>query len=246
MYDKLIKNYSEYNIHKVFDEDFLTNKSNFDIGYELKDKDSIVGYCKIEYTPFKMEMISELLELKRKELEYLESQFAEINRTYTTDETIEKDYQDYLRLKTEIDKLEIFLKRDEMEKRLSYLKRQKEIDQINDKEIGKIDTEIFDLNDKLGKYPLLYENIVDIITNNINKLKTLKRKEVIYYDENKNIDYTETFQYKNEDSLTPEETGISELKDLKGKTIGYRYYRNGINNGFNNNDFVTIVEGPDG
>ena len=43
--------------------------------------------------------------LKRKELEYLESQFAEINRTYTTDETIEKDYQDYLRLKTEIDKL---------------------------------------------------------------------------------------------------------------------------------------------
>ena len=246
MYGKLIKNYSEYNIHKVFDEDFLTNKSNFDIGYELKDKDSIVGYCKIEYTPFKMEMISELLELKRKELEYLESQFAEINRTYTTDETIEKDYQDYLRLKTEIDKLEIFLKRDEMEKRLSYLKRQKEIDQINDKEIGKIDTEIFDLNDKLGKYPLLYENIVDIITNNINKLKTLKRKEVIYYDENKNIDYTETFQYKNEDSLTPEETGISKLTNSKGKTIGYRYYRNGINNNFNNNDFVTIVEGPDG
>ena len=45
MYDKLIKNYSEYNIHKVFDEDFLTNKINFVIEYELKDKDSIVGYC---------------------------------------------------------------------------------------------------------------------------------------------------------------------------------------------------------
>ena len=57
MYDKLIKNYSEYNIHKVFDEDFLTNKSNFVIEYELKDKDSIVGYCKIEYTPFKMEKL---------------------------------------------------------------------------------------------------------------------------------------------------------------------------------------------
>ena len=255
MYDKLIKNYSEYryNISLAPKKNFLTNKSNFDIEYELKDKDSIVGYCKIEYTPFKMEMISELLELKRKELEYLESQFTETDRTYTNDETIEKDY---LRLKTETDKLEIFLKRDEMEKRLSYLEEQKliyknKIDKIDEQEIIEtnivnIDAEISDLNDKLGKYPLLYENIVDIITNNLNKLKTLKRKEVIYYDKNKNINYTETFQYKNEYSLTPEETGISELKDSKGKTIGYRYYRNGINNGFNNNDFVTIVEGPDG
>ena len=54
MYNELIKNYNEYSIHKVFDEDFLTNKSNFDIEYELKDKGDVVGYCKIEYTPFKM------------------------------------------------------------------------------------------------------------------------------------------------------------------------------------------------
>ena len=213
MYDKLIKNYSEYryNIYLAPKNNFLTNKSNFDIEYELKDKDSIVGYCKIEYTPFKMEMISELLELKRKELEYLESQFTETDRTYTTDETIEKDYQDYLRLKTEIDKLEIFLKRDEMEKRLSYLEEQKsiyknEIDQIDDQEIIEtnivnIDAEISDLNDKLEKYQFLDKDIINIFTNNLNKLKTLKRKEVIYYDENKNINYTETFQYKNEYSL---------------------------------------------
>ena len=270
MYNELIKNYNEYSIHKVFDEDFLTNKSNFDIEYELKDKGDVVGYCKIEYTPFKMEMISELLELKRKELEYLKSQFAEIDRTYTTDETIEKDYQDYLRLKTEIDKLEIFLKRDEMEKRLSYLflkrdemekrllylEEQKSIykngiDQIDDQEIIEtnivnIDAEISDLNDKLGKYQFLDEDIRNIFTNNLNKLKTLKRKEVTYYNKNKNIDYTEIFQYKNEDLATPEETGISKLTDSNGKTIGYRYYRNGINNSFNNNDFVTIAEYPDG
>ena len=256
MYNELIKNYNEYSIHKVFDEDFLTNKSNFDIEYELKDKGDVVGYCKIEYTPFKMEMISELLELKRKELEYLKSQFAEIDRTYTTDETTEKDYQDYLRLKTETDKLEIFLKRDEMEKRLLYLEEQKSIykngiDQIDDQEIIEtnivnIDAEISDLNDKLGKYQFLDEDIRNIFINNLNKLKTLKRKEVTYYNKNKNIDYTEIFQYKNEDLATPEETGISKLTDSNGKTIGYRYYRNGINNSFNNNDFVTIAEYPDG
>ena len=59
MYDKLIKNYSEYgyNISLAPKKNFLTNKINFVIGYELKDKDSIVGYCKIEYTPFKMEKL---------------------------------------------------------------------------------------------------------------------------------------------------------------------------------------------
>ena len=59
MYDKLIKNYSEYryNISLAPKKNFLTNKINFVIEYELKDKDSIVGYCKIKYTSFKMEKL---------------------------------------------------------------------------------------------------------------------------------------------------------------------------------------------
>lgn len=60
------------------------------------------------------------------------------------------------------------------------------------------------------------------------------------------VAYSEVFQYKDSNLSTPEESGISKLTDSHGKTIGYRYYRNGLNNGFNNNDFVTIVEGPDG
>ena len=59
MYDKLIKNYSEYryNISLAPKKNFLTNKSNFNIEYELKDKSNIVDYCKITYTPFKMEKL---------------------------------------------------------------------------------------------------------------------------------------------------------------------------------------------
>lgn len=222
---------------------------------------NIVVCYTVIYTPLKIETISELLELKRKDLQYLKAQFNETYRTYTSDEIIKKDYQYYLTLESEIDKLKTFLEQPEMEKMLSNLESLKTIyenEQIDDQEIietnmANIDAEIADLNSKLGKYPTLDEDVKISFLNNINKLKTLKREKVEYfYIHNKDIKvaYNEIFQNKNN---TPEETGISKLTvptisksgKSENRTIGYRYYRNGINNGFENKDFITIIEGDD-